>query len=80
MCLSLNHTKQQKQNKMKATVKRFTTTAIKNYRLSNTTYSVSFDTIEEAKSHVESERKLHSRSKKFNPIVHDTVEKKYIRF
>ena len=74
------HTKQQKQNKMKATVKRFTTTAIKNYRLSNTTCTVSFDTIEEAKSHVESERQLHPRSKKFNPVVLDTVEKKYIRF
>ena len=61
---------------MKATVKRFTTTAIKNYRLSNTTHAVSFDTIEEAKQHVSEQRQLHPRSKKFNPIVIDTVEKK----
>lgn len=65
---------------MKANEKRFTTTAIKNYRLSSTTYKISFDTIEEAKNHVEEQRKLHPRSKKFNPIVLDTVEKKYIRF
>ena len=65
---------------MKATVKRFTTTAIKNYRLSNTTYAVSFDTIEEARQHVEKEREMHPRSKKFNPIVTDTLEKKNYRF
>jgi len=54
------------------TTKRFTTTEIKNYRLSNTTKLVSFDTLEEAKSHVEKERELHPRSKKFNPFVIDT--------
>lgn len=66
-----------KLRKMKAT-KRFTASAIKNYRLSNTTYQVSFDTLEEAKQHVVSERELHPRSKKFNPIIVDTLTKESI--
>jgi len=64
---------------MKAT-KRFTTTEIATYRKSNSTRIVSFDTIEEAQSHVEKERELHPRSKKFNATVIDTVEKKAYRF
>lgn len=56
--------------------KRFTTSEIVTYRLSNSTKLVSFDTIEEAKAHVEKERELHPRSKKFNPRVIDTVERK----
>jgi hypothetical protein len=62
------------------TSKRFTTTEIVSYRKSNTTKQVSFDTIEEAKNHVEKERELHPRSKKFNQIVIDTVDRKCFRF
>lgn len=62
------------------TSKRFTTTEIVTYRLSNTTKRVSFDTIEEAQAHVEKQRELHPRSKKFNSIVIDTVERKSYRF
>lgn len=61
-------------------LKRYTTTEIVNYRKSNTTKQVSFDTLEEAQCHVEKERELHPRSKKFNQIVVDTVERKTYRF
>ena len=64
---------------MKA-IKRFTTTEIVTYRMSNTTKQVSFDTLEEAKAHVQNERKLHPRSKKFNSSVFDTAERKYYSF
>ena len=60
---------------MKAT-KRFTTSEIVTYRLSNATKQVSFDTLEEAVEHVKKERDLHPRSKKFNAQIIDTVEKK----
>lgn len=62
------------------TSKRFTASEIVTYRLSNNVKQVSFDTIEEAKAHVEKERALHPRSKKFNPLVIDTVERKSYRF
>ena len=62
------------------TTKRFTASEIVTYRLSNTVKQVSFDTIEEAQAHVEKERELHPRSKKFNPTVIDTVERKSYRF
>ena len=62
---------------MKAT-KRFTATEIVTYRLSNSTKVVSFDTLEEAVAHVKKERELHPRSKKFNPNIFDTVEKKTV--
>lgn len=61
------------------TQKRFTATEIVNYRLSNSRRLVSFDTIEEAMAHVEKERVLHPRSKKFSPVIYDSVEQKYIR-
>ena len=64
---------------MKAT-KRFSTTEIRTYRKSNSTALVSFDTIEEARAHVEKERELHPISKKFNSRVFDTVEKKWYKF
>lgn len=57
--------------------KRFTTTEIVTYRLSNSTKVVSFDTLEEAIEHVKKEKGLHPRSKKFNQMVKDTQEKKY---
>ena len=60
---------------MKAS-KRFTTSEIVTYRSSNSVRQVSFDTIEEAKAHVEKERGLHPRSKKFNPRIIDTSAKK----
>lgn len=60
---------------MKAT-KRFTTSEIVTYRLSSSIKSVSFDTLDEAVSHVKNEKKLHPRSKKFNPMIKDTVENK----
>lgn len=60
--------------------KRFTTSEIVTYRLSNTVKKVSFDTIEEAQAHVKKERELHPRSKKFNAIVIDTVERKSYLF
>jgi len=59
-----------------ATAKRFTTTAIKVYSQSNTTYVVSFDTLEEAIAHVKNEKVLHPRSKKFNAMVRDTQAEK----
>lgn len=62
------------------TSKRFTASEIVIYRLSNRAKRVSFDTIEEAKAHVEKERELHPRSKKFDNMVFDTVEKKWFRF
>lgn len=62
------------------TTKRFTTTEIAVYRKSNAVKNVSFDTIEEAIAHVEKERRLHPRSRKFNPSVTDTVERKTYRF
>lgn len=58
--------------------KRFRTTEIVEYRLSNSTRQISFDTIEEATAHVINERKKHPRSKKFNPYVYDIVEQKSI--
>lgn len=61
------------------TTKRFQTTGIKTYRLSNATYSISFDTLEEATEFVNSEREAHPRSKKFNPMIWDSQEKKSIR-
>lgn len=64
---------------MKAT-KRFTTTEVVTYRLSNSTRLVSFDTLEEAKTHLEKEKQLHPRSKKVSKSVYDTQEKKFIRF
>jgi hypothetical protein len=63
---------------MKAS-KRFQTTIIKVYRKSNTTTKVSFDTLQEAIDCVNNERELHPRSKKFNPCIFDTLEKKVIR-
>lgn len=64
---------------MKAT-KRFTAIEIVTYRLSNSTKVVSFDTLEEAIAHVTKERELHPRSKKFNPCIKDTVEKKVYHY
>lgn len=64
---------------MKAT-KRFTTTEIVKYRLSYTTRQVSYDLLEDAKNHVELERESHPRSKKFNPYVIDTLERKSYKF
>ena len=58
--------------------KRFQTTVIVTYRMSNTTKNVSFDTFEEAKAVVEEQRQKHPRSKKFNGYVFDSVEKKRI--
>jgi hypothetical protein len=67
---------------MKATnhSKRFRTTEISTYRLSNSTKLVSFDTIEEAKEHIENQRKLHPRSKKFSSRVTDSIERKTYNF
>lgn len=62
------------------TSKRFTTSEIVNYRLSNSVKQVSFDTIEEAQAHVEKQRELHPRSKKFNQTVIDTLERKAYKF
>jgi hypothetical protein len=63
-----------------ATQKRFTSTAIKVYSQSNTTYVVSFDTLEEAIAHVKNEKVLHPRSKKFNPMVRDTQAEKVNKY
>ena len=65
---------------MKNSVKRFTSTEIVTYRLSNSIKSVSFDTLEEAKKHVEKEMQLHPRSKKLNRKIVDTVEGKTHQF
>lgn len=62
------------------TNKRFSTTGIKVYRLSNSTYQISFDTIEEAKSFIEKEKEEHPRSKKFNPLIWDSKERKTINY
>ena len=60
--------------------KRFQTTGIKVYRLSNSTYQISFETIEEAKSFIEKEKEEHPRSKKFNPLIWDSKERKTIHY
>ena len=60
---------------MTTKTKRFSTTGIKTYRLSNATYQISFDTIEEALKFVLNERNNHPRSKKFNPFIRDNEEK-----
>ena len=60
--------------------KRFQTTGIKVYRLSNSTYQISFDTLEEAKSFIEKEKEEHPRSKKFNPLIWDSKERKSIHY
>jgi hypothetical protein len=62
---------------MKA-AKRFTASEIVTYRLSNSTKAVSFDTIEEAIAHVKNQREMHPRSRKFDPIIIDTIENKRI--
>ena len=62
------------------TNKRFSTTGIKYYTLSNATYDISFDTIEEAKSFIENERNEHPRSKKFNPYLFDNLERRRIHY
>ena len=64
---------------MKAT-KRFSTTEIATYRLSNSRRNVSFDTFQEAIDHVIRERDLHPRSKKFNPFITDNVENKLYHY
>ena len=61
---------------MKATAKRFTASEIVVYRMSNSTKKVSFDTLQEAASHVKKQRDLHPRSKKFNAQILDTLENK----
>lgn len=53
------------------TTKRFSASQIVEYRKSNTTKRVDFDTLEEAVEHVKKERELHPRSKKFDPVVID---------
>lgn len=62
------------------TTKRFTASEIVTYRISNSVRQVSFDTIEEAISHVTKERDLHPRSKKFNAYIRDTQENKSIHY
>ena len=64
---------------MKAT-KRFTAIEIVTYRLSNSTKVVSFDTLQEAINHVTKQLELHPRSKKFNPCIKDTAEKKVYHY
>lgn len=57
------------------TEKRFTTTEIVVYRLSYSTKVVSFDTIQEAITHVSNQHEKHPRSKKFNAYIKDSQEK-----
>ena len=52
--------------------KRFTTTQVVTYRLSNSIKKVSFDTIDEAKLHVQQQREKHPRSRYFEPRITDT--------
>lgn len=60
---------------MKATAKkRYQITVIVSYRNSSTVKQVTFDDLEEAKAAVRNERKLHPRSKKFNPCIIDLHE------
>lgn len=65
---------------MATTFKRFTASEIVTYRMSNSTRVVSFDTLEEAAKHVAKEQDLHPRSKKFDPFIWDSEEKKYIHY
>lgn len=64
---------------MKAT-KRYRASEIVNYRKSNTVKTMEFDTLEEAVKHVAKEQDMHPRSKKFNPYIWDTQEKKSIHY
>lgn len=61
---------------MKATVKRFSTLELVTYRLSNTTKTVYFDTLEEAIEFATKQKELHPRTKKLNGTVWDSQEKK----
>ena len=65
---------------MATSTKRFTAIEIVTYRLSNSKKVVSFDTLEEAIEHVEKQKRLHPRSKKFNPCIKDTVENKVYHY
>ena len=51
--------------------KRFATTEIVNYRKSNCTKAIYFDTLDEAIAHVKNQKELHPKSKKFNPYIVD---------
>ena len=60
--------------------KRFSVSEIVTYRLSNSTKQVSIDTIDEAKNHIENERILHPRSKKFSSKIYDNQDKKVVQW
>lgn len=60
---------------MEAT-KRFSTTKVVTYSMSNTTTVVSFDTLQEAIDHVMKENELHPRSRKVNNYITDKNQKK----
>ena len=56
---------------MKATTKRFTTSELVVYRMSNTTRVASFDTMEEAAAFAVDQKIKHPRSKKLTGMAKD---------
>lgn len=60
---------------MEAT-KRFSTTKVVSYSMSNTATVVSFGTLQEAIDHVMKENELHPRSRKVNNYITDKNQKK----
>lgn len=68
-----------KHKAMKTIKKRFSTLELVEYRMSNSTRIVYFDTLEEATQFAFEQKRLHPRSKKITGYVFDSVEKKSIR-
>lgn len=64
---------------MKAIKKQFSTLELVEYRLSNSTRIVYFDTLEEATTFALVQKRLHPRTKKLNGYVKDNVSNKSIQ-
>lgn len=61
------------------TIKRFSTLELVEYRKSNSTRTVYFDTLEEATQFAFEQKRLHPRSKKITGYVFDHSERKQMR-
>ena len=59
--------------------KRYSTTELVVYSMSNTTRTVYFDTLEEAMDFARKQREAHPRTKKLNGAVYDHLDNKYHR-
>ena len=57
--------------------KRYSTTELVVYSMSNSTRTVYFDTLEEAMVFARKQREAHPRTKKLNGAVYDRLDNKY---